>query len=73
MGIMLTSNKDFISINKDGMHVVSLGSQPRKPLVDDNGYDRMLHSLDSVSFLKVDDENFISFAAQNMSKREIQI
>ena len=26
IGIMLKLNKDFISINKDGMHVVSLGS-----------------------------------------------
>lgn len=40
---------------------------------DGAGVDRMLHSLDSVTFLKVDDENFINFANQNMDKREIQI
>jgi hypothetical protein len=37
IGIMLHSNKDFISINKDGMHVVSLASQPRRPLEDASG------------------------------------
>lgn len=35
--------------------------------------DRMLHSIDSMSFLKVDNVNFIHFAMQNMDKREIQI
>jgi hypothetical protein len=42
-------------------------------LLDGNGQERMLHSLDSVGFLKVDDMNFINFATQNMEKREVQI
>ena len=33
----------------------------------------MLHSIDSMSFLKVDNQNFIHFAMQNMNKRQIQI
>jgi hypothetical protein len=61
-GILLESNKDFISINKDGIHVVSLGSNPRRPLEDGNGVMRMLHSLESMNFLKLDATNFINFA-----------
>lgn len=70
-GTLLESNKDFVTINKDGMHVVSLGSQPRRPLKDGKGVDRMLHSLESMSFLKLDDCNFINFSSQNMEKREV--
>ena len=33
----------------------------------------MIHSLESVSYLKVDDSNYINFASQNMAKREVQI
>jgi len=66
-------NKDFISINKDGIHVISLGSQPTRPLLDGEGVNRMLHSIDSMNFLKVDDENYINFSMQNMNKRQIQI
>ena len=72
-GMLLEKNKDFVSINKDGIHVISLGSQSRRPVEDGNGVMRMLHSIESMSFLKVDDENFIHFASQNMNKREVQI
>jgi hypothetical protein len=55
------------------MHVISLGSQHRRPLVDGDGRDRMIHSLESMSFLKVADENYLDFSSQNMEKREVQI
>jgi hypothetical protein len=35
-GILLEKNKDFITINKDGIHVISLGSVPTRPLKDGN-------------------------------------
>jgi hypothetical protein len=70
---MLESSKDFISVNKDGINVVGLGSVPLRPIVDAKGVDRMLHSLESMSFLKVDVDNHINFASQNMAKREVQI
>jgi len=53
--------------------VIALGSNLRRPLLDGDGNDRMIHSLESMSFLKADPENYIHFASQNMSKREIQI
>jgi hypothetical protein len=71
--IMLESSKDFLSVNKDGINVVALGSIPHRPIVDSLGIERMLHSLESMNFLKIDDENHINFASQNMFKREVQI
>lgn len=70
---MLESSKDFLSVNKDGINVVALGSIPHRPIVDSLGIERMLHSLESMNFLKIDDENHINFASQNMFKREVQI
>ena len=72
-GVLLERSKDFISVNKDGIHVLSLASEHRRPVVDGTGRERMLHSLESMSFLKVGGENFINFASQNMTKREVQI
>lgn len=70
-GILLDKSKDFLSVNKDGINVVALGSKPNRPVTDATGIDRMLHSLESVSFLKVDEDNYINFASQNMLKREV--
>lgn len=62
-GIMLESSKDFITVNKDGINVVALGSTAHRPVVDANGIDRMLHSLESMAFLKVDPDNHLNFAS----------
>jgi hypothetical protein len=70
-GIMLESSKDFLSVNKDGINIVALGSNPHRPIVDALGIERMLHSLESMSFLKIDDDNHINFSSQNMFKREV--
>lgn len=72
-GILLESSKDFLTVNKDGINVVALGSTTSRPIVDADGILRVLHSLESMSFLKVDFDNHLNFASQNMSKREVQI
>ena len=60
---MLESSKDFISVNKDGINVVALGSTAHRPITDSNGVERMLHSLESMTFLKVDPDNHLNFAS----------
>ena len=40
---------------------------------DAQGDDRMLHSLDSTSYLKVHPANFVFYACQKMDRREVQI
>ena len=62
-GTLLQKSKDFLSVNKDGISVVALGSEVHRPVVDANGVNRMLHSLESVSFLKIDPDNYLNFAS----------
>ena len=70
---MLHKNKDFITLAKAGMQVMSLGSQDKRPIVDANGVDRMLHSLESQNFLKVDRNNYLLFECGKPSQRIISI
>ena len=44
-------------MSRDGIKVVALGSQQKRLLKDS----RMIHSLESVNFLKVDPQNYIVF------------
>lgn len=43
---MLNNNKDFISISRAGINVLSLGAVPKRPIKDNEGQDKMIHSLD---------------------------
>ena len=44
-----------------GINVIALGAIPKRPLNDNDGSLKMLHSLDGFSFLKVDPINYIQF------------
>ena len=57
----MNKNKDFVSFSKMGINVIALGALPKRPLKDNDGSLKMLHSLDGVSFLKVDPINYIQF------------
>ena len=70
---LLSKNNDFIIINRDGINVLALGSVDKRPIKDVEGNDRVMHSLEAYSYLKLDPSNSIVFANQNMNKREIQI
>lgn len=43
------------------MGVLSLGTTDRKTMKDFEGQDKVIHSLDSFDFLKVDKNNYINF------------
>ena len=73
MGLLLNKNKDFVTLNKDGMQVLSLGSNEKRHVKDDTGMDRMIHSLESYNFLKVDSNNFLLFECAKHDKRAISI
>lgn len=66
-------NKDFASFNQDGMGILSLGSTDRKAVKDFEGQDKIIHSLDSFEYLKVDKNNFINFKCQYYTNRVISI
>ena len=72
-GFLTQKNSDFVLINRDGINVIALGDQEKRELRDAEGRDRMMHSLASVNYLKVDPGNFLHFASAKMDKREIQV
>ena len=40
---------------------MALGSVAKQPLIDSTGHMKILHSLESLSFLKIDPCNYMSF------------
>ena len=61
-GILMHKTNDFITINRDGLTILSLGAIQRKQVEDCNGDQRMLHSLTSMNYLKHDPANVIVFS-----------
>lgn len=72
-GLILSKNKDFVSLSKAGINVLSLGSLSKRGIKDHMGQNKMLHSLDSLSYLKVDQVNSITFECQDYNNRVISI
>ena len=72
-GFILEKNKDFVSISKLGINMLALGSVPKRHVLDGNGHEKMIHNLDSSSFLKVDRINFIKYECQDYNNRVISI
>lgn len=61
MGFLIQNTHDYITLNKNGIFVTSLGAEPKKYLVDNNGVDRVCHSLDSFNYIKIDQDNFLEY------------
>ena len=60
-GLILETNKDFISLSKAGINVLALGAVPKRKMHDNLGSEKMIHSLDGASFLKIDPINYIKY------------
>lgn len=73
MGFLLSKNKDFITVNKAGMQVLSLGSNEKRPIKSADGFDRMIHSLESCNFLKVEPGNYLLFECSKPGQKIIRI
>lgn len=53
-GILLKNSKNFLSFSKAGINVLALGSMAKQPIKEYTGHNKIIHSLDSLSFLKID-------------------
>lgn len=53
--------------------MLSLGSNAKRSIVDSKGVDKMIHSLESVNFLKQDKDNFVLFACTDPECKVISI
>lgn len=60
-GLITEKNKDFVTISKTGVNILALGSVEKRRVLDAQKNERIIHSLESVNFLKVDSDNYILF------------
>lgn len=72
-GLILLKNKDYVSFSKSGINVLAMGSTHKKEITDCDGQKKMIHSLDSLSFLKVEPINFLNYQCQDYNNRVISI
>lgn len=72
-GILLNRNKEFITLNNEGINILGLGSNSKRPLVDNSGFKRMVHSLESCNHLKLAKSNFLLFSCAKYEDRQIMI
>ncbi len=73
MGLLLQKSKDFVHLSKAGMQVLSMGSDEQRVIQDNKGVHRMIHSLESCNFLKVDKNNFLVFECAKSLNRIVSI
>ena len=67
-GMVMSSAKDFVSLSKSGISIMALGNLSKKCVRDRAGNDRMIHSLESANYLKVEPQNFILFECSDENK-----
>lgn len=71
--MLITDSKDFLSFSKAGINILALGQTAKRKIFDNEGQTKMIHSLDSLSFLKVDQTNLMNFKCQEYSNRVVSI
>ena len=72
-GVLLAKTNDFLTLNKDGISVLALGTIDKRIIKDSQGIDRKLHSLDTCSHLKISPTNYIVFECAKPGKRIVSI
>ena len=55
------SKKQFITINNEGVNVISLDSRDKIQINGDDDQEKMIHCLESTNYLKIDPSNLIYF------------
>jgi hypothetical protein len=61
MGFLNTQSHDFIILNKDGTSFLPLGLREKTSIDNDDGIKRMVHSLESCNYLKIENSNHLKF------------
>ena len=67
-GFLLNSN-DFLILSKDGINVLALGEKPGRVIKDQEGFERYIHSLGSINYIKIEPTNHLLFACQFYNDR----
>jgi hypothetical protein len=61
MGFLNRGTNDFIILNKHGTSLLPLGRDDFRHILVEDGADRMVHSLQSCNFLKIEESNLLLF------------
>lgn len=69
----MTHSKDYLTFSQTGINVVAVGNKNKRALIDSEGTSKMIHSLDSLSFLKVEGINQVTFYCQDYNNRIVAI
>jgi len=69
-GFLLNSN-DFLILSKDGINVIALGEKDGRVIKDQEGFDRYIHSLGSINYIKIEKTNHLLFACQFYNDRQV--
>ena len=72
-GFLLHGKKDFVKINLHGLYVLSLGTEQKRYFKDDQGTSKVMHSLESVNYMKIDRQNYLLFECSKGGERCITI
>jgi hypothetical protein len=71
-GFCLKTN-DFLILNSEGVNVLVLGQKANHEVTDSDGQNRLIHSLGSCNYLKVEPSNMVYFQCQFYEDRQICI
>jgi len=61
---LVEGKKEFIHLNKEGINVTSLSDIDKRVIIGNEHQQKVLHSLESINYLKVDPGNFIEFDSE---------
>jgi hypothetical protein len=73
-GFLSTHNNDFILLNKDGMSYIKLGNmEARRSIENSDGIKRMIHSIGSANYLKIESSNMINISSWEKDEKDMII
>jgi len=59
---LINQNKEYVLVNRNGINIISLCNEKHKRSVKTkSGQEKMIHSLESINYLKVDQQNYVQF------------
>jgi hypothetical protein len=70
----LSQNEDFLIFNKEGMNFIRLDEKNfRRALRRGNECKKMVHSLSSMNYLKVEESNLLQFHSITAEKKSVMV
>ena len=69
VGFLNTFSNDFIVLNKGGTSFIPLGTQEKRAIFNPDGTERMVHSLRSCEYLRIEPSNLMQFDRPNQDQQ----